>query len=455
MSDLDFRQILELTRDAVVVGDRAGRIVYANPAAETLLRWPPGELVGKPITAIIPPGLRGKHTAGFNRHRATRAARILGRAIRVPALRRDGAEVRVELTVHAYRGGAGAEWYVASIREPGAGLEREPGGTAGPGLRELRAVLDGLTAELSDVELARRLDHLLSAHLGTTVARLYVRSAEGEALRLGTGVRPVPELNELLPRAEDDPVRAAAERRQPVIVSRMELLPYDQAWLAVRQIRSVAAFPVALAGERRGILLCLSREALSPEGQELLALAAVHLAALLGERELRRLAAAEERLRAVRSAAAELTALLAAGSDTPVLLERIVEFGVQLSGADEGSLMLRDSESGDYVVRACAGYRTPILGMSVPAGQGLTSAVVAAGAAVLVEDYQAYPQAVPRIRQRGVRAALGAPVRVRSGSVVGALKLESKSPTFRFGAEERELLELLASLAGAALSGQP
>ena len=109
MSDLDFRHILDLTRDAVVVGDRTGRVVYANRAAETLLRWPPGELLGKPLTAFIPPALRGNHTAGFNRHRATRSARILGRTIRVPALRRDGVEIRVELTLEAHRGGAGAQ----------------------------------------------------------------------------------------------------------------------------------------------------------------------------------------------------------------------------------------------------------------------------------------------------------------------------------------------------------
>src|SRR5688572_26888211 len=109
----DAGQVLAVLAEAVVVGDRGGRITYLNPAAEKLLRWPADELVGLPLTAIIPPSLRGRHTAGFNRYRSTWVPRILGRAVRVPVLRRDGVEVRIELTLAAYRGRGGEELYVA------------------------------------------------------------------------------------------------------------------------------------------------------------------------------------------------------------------------------------------------------------------------------------------------------------------------------------------------------
>ena len=446
MSDLDFRHILDLTRDAVVVGDRTGRVVYANRAAEALLRWPPGELVGKPLTAFIPPALRGKHTAGFNRHRATRSARILGRTIRVPALRRDGVEIRVELTLEAHRGGAGAEWYVGTLREVGAATERGSAPTLTT--RGLRSVLEGLSPELPDGELARRVEHLFSAHLGTTHARLYRWDAGAEMLRLPAGVRSLPALHEdPLGLAERGLLRTALETKTASFTARVDQLPYDQGWLAEQQIRAAAAIPLLFAGMLEGMLLCLSSEEFTPEQQELLALAAAFLAATLQEQLHRRLREVAQHQRALRAAVAELASLIASGHELSGVLDRVVEAAVRFTGADEGSLVLEDALGGEPVVRACAGYRTPITGMTIPPGLGITGAVVASGRTVEVEDYQTFPQAVPRIKQRGVRAAIGAPVRGRGERVIGALKLESKHQGFQFSRDEITLLEELAALA--------
>ena len=59
MSGFDYRHILDVFTDAVVVGDRTGRIVYLNRSAERLLDWSAEALVGQPITAIVPAALRG------------------------------------------------------------------------------------------------------------------------------------------------------------------------------------------------------------------------------------------------------------------------------------------------------------------------------------------------------------------------------------------------------------
>lgn len=450
MSDLDFRHILDLTRDAVVVSDRTGRVVYANRAAEALLRWPSGELLGKPLTAIIPPALRGKHTAGFNRHRATRSARILGRTIRVPALRRDGVEIRVELTLEAYRGGAGAEWYVGTLREAGTAVER--GMTPALSTQSLRPVLAGLTPELPEAELARRVEYLFSAHLGTTHARLYRWHVDTGTLKLPAGMRPLPALQEnLLEQEQPGLLRAALEAKTLAVTARVDQLPYDQGWLAEQQIRAAAAVPLLFAGVLEGLLVCLSSEEFTPEQQEMLLLAAVFLAAILREQDHRRLQAESRHQRAIRHALAEVLALIASGCELQPVLERIVEAAVQLTGADEGSLVLEEAPGGELVVRACAGYRTPITGMTIPRGLGVTGAVISSGGTVEVEDYQTFPQAVPRIKQRGVRAAVGAPIRSHDGRVGGALKLESKHQGFRFSKDEIALLEVLAALATLAL----
>src|SRR5439155_26432602 len=98
-NELDCRRILHAFADAVVAADASGRIVYTNAAADRLLGWPPRELQHHHLTTIVPARLHDVHSAGFQRFLSTRTPRLIGRAVRVPALRKDGTEVEVELTL--------------------------------------------------------------------------------------------------------------------------------------------------------------------------------------------------------------------------------------------------------------------------------------------------------------------------------------------------------------------
>ncbi len=114
--ELDHRAILGRLPDAIVVADMGDRIVYVNAAAETMLGWPPGELVGQPLVAIMPERHRQAHAQGMARYAATGETRIMGRPVRVAARRRDGAELPVELVLATHREGD-RELVVASLRD--------------------------------------------------------------------------------------------------------------------------------------------------------------------------------------------------------------------------------------------------------------------------------------------------------------------------------------------------
>jgi PAS domain S-box-containing protein len=117
---------LDVLNDPVLASDEDGRIHYVNAAAERLLGWPAHELIGKPLTTIMPPRLRAAHEAGFRRYMTTHRARIIGRPIRVPALHRDGFEIEVELTLSALPGPGGTP-VIAVLRDlrERVGLERK------------------------------------------------------------------------------------------------------------------------------------------------------------------------------------------------------------------------------------------------------------------------------------------------------------------------------------------
>ncbi|HEY0358805.1 MAG TPA: SpoIIE family protein phosphatase [Mycobacteriales bacterium] len=123
---VDHTELLERLADAVVVADLDMRVLYANPAAEKLLGYGPTELTGRPVTDIVPTRLRDAHVAGVARYRTTGTAVLVdGRPAAVIALRADGAEQPVELSLSAVPGDGGAVRIVAVLRDLRERIELE------------------------------------------------------------------------------------------------------------------------------------------------------------------------------------------------------------------------------------------------------------------------------------------------------------------------------------------
>ncbi|PLS74954.1 MAG: hypothetical protein CYG61_09975 [Actinobacteria bacterium] len=107
---------LRTTAVATIVADDANRIIFVNDLAGDLLGWESDALVGQRLTVIVPPALRERHLAGFSRLQLTGESQLLDRPFAVPALRRDGSEVAVVLTISAVKGHAGRQAFRASLR---------------------------------------------------------------------------------------------------------------------------------------------------------------------------------------------------------------------------------------------------------------------------------------------------------------------------------------------------
>jgi PAS domain S-box-containing protein len=114
---IDPMVVLQAVGHAVVVGDEENRIVFANDGVEELLGWAPEALIGKRITVLVPDRLRERHIAGYTRMLVGQSKpRLLDRAVRVPARRRDGSEVDVELRITRVAGRDGRPAFVASLQ---------------------------------------------------------------------------------------------------------------------------------------------------------------------------------------------------------------------------------------------------------------------------------------------------------------------------------------------------
>jgi PAS domain S-box-containing protein len=96
------QSVLDTALDAVVVMDIDGRIVGWNDHAAEAFGWPATEAFGQRLSdLIIPPQYREAHERGLSRYLQTGDGPVLNQRIEVTALRRDGAEFPVELSVTA------------------------------------------------------------------------------------------------------------------------------------------------------------------------------------------------------------------------------------------------------------------------------------------------------------------------------------------------------------------
>ena len=96
------RAVLDSALSAVVVMSARGRISEWNARAEVLFGRSRAEVLGGDLaTLIIPERFRAAHRDGLARFAASGEAPVLGKALELTALRRDGSEFPVELSINA------------------------------------------------------------------------------------------------------------------------------------------------------------------------------------------------------------------------------------------------------------------------------------------------------------------------------------------------------------------
>src|ERR1700744_1324759 len=98
-ASIDFKQLIEVIGDAVVISDASGAITLWNPAAERMFGFTPEEALGQSLDLIIPERLRGRHWEGYEKTMATGQTRYGHDVLKVPAVHKDGSRLSIAFTV--------------------------------------------------------------------------------------------------------------------------------------------------------------------------------------------------------------------------------------------------------------------------------------------------------------------------------------------------------------------
>jgi PAS domain S-box-containing protein len=99
-SEEKYRTITGTAQDAIVMMDEQGDISYWNPAAERIFGYAPEEVIGKELHLLLgPQRYHQAYKKGFKTFRETGRGPALGKTLEFSAIRRDGTEFPIELSV--------------------------------------------------------------------------------------------------------------------------------------------------------------------------------------------------------------------------------------------------------------------------------------------------------------------------------------------------------------------
>ncbi|MBI4028149.1 MAG: PAS domain S-box protein [Verrucomicrobia bacterium] len=102
-SEARFRSIAESASEAIVSANADGAIITWNKGAQNLFGYTEKEILGKPLTLLMPERHRDAHNKGLERFRSTGQARIIGKTVELHGMRNDGAEFPMDLSLSAWK----------------------------------------------------------------------------------------------------------------------------------------------------------------------------------------------------------------------------------------------------------------------------------------------------------------------------------------------------------------
>ncbi|MFQ5788959.1 MAG: response regulator [Acidobacteriota bacterium] len=115
-SDMKFRVVMQSAVEAIILVDASTNIISWNKGAQTIFGYAEEEVLGKPVTLLIPERYRERHTRGVRRSRSTGESPIIGKTVELDGRRRDGSEFPLELSLGAWKTGE-ENFYCGVIRD--------------------------------------------------------------------------------------------------------------------------------------------------------------------------------------------------------------------------------------------------------------------------------------------------------------------------------------------------
>ena len=258
-----FRSLFVAYPDALLLVDRAGVIVLANPSAASLLGYTVDALAGLSVDALVPDAIRPRHASYRETYGRAPRARPMGTQMELVARRSDGSEVMVEIALSPLQD-HGLPFVVAAIRDIGA-YPRVKQALQRARYSEHLAHLGRLAVDARDPQvLLAQVPAIAAQALRVEAAKVFLLDSNRLEFRVASGMDPVPgeEVGARVPNRIDTPPGYVLAQGRPVVVKEYRSesrFVVPQAYIDAGLV-SALEVPLSDRGRIVGVLAVRSRE---------------------------------------------------------------------------------------------------------------------------------------------------------------------------------------------------
>jgi PAS domain S-box-containing protein len=281
-SEEKYRLLVETASDAIVSIDDKGMIVFANPAIATVFGYEPSEVMGKPLTILMPEYIRKLHEGGFTRYLATGQRHINWQGTELTALRKNGEEFPVEISFGELTRD-GHKVFTGFLRDISKRRQAEIALRAAMDERtRISAFREEIGIALSHQEDLKGILHNCAGavvrHLDAAFARIWTLSGDGRELELQASAGMYTHLygphSRIL--VGQHKIGLIAQERKPHLTNDAQNDPRvnDKDWARRENIIAFAGYPLVLEDRLVGVMGMFSQKPLTESTLEALSFAA-------------------------------------------------------------------------------------------------------------------------------------------------------------------------------------
>jgi PAS domain S-box-containing protein len=171
VGQMPYKEYFKAASEGLIVVDRQGRILEANPRAEQLFGHSQDELVGQPVELLVPEQLHELHRRYLRDYFTAPRTRAMGHGLSLAARRKDGSEFPVEISLTYASGTARGDLVVAAITDISERFALEHQSRRAETITSLGTLAAGIAHDLNNpLQVIRSRSELLLESLGTAPA---------------------------------------------------------------------------------------------------------------------------------------------------------------------------------------------------------------------------------------------------------------------------------------------
>jgi len=274
-SEEHYRAVAEAATDAIITIDSDSTILVVNPATERIFGYSSEEMIGQPLTMLMPDYLRHLHTAGITRYMETGRKHIAWAAVQLPGLHKSSAEIPLELSFAEFTND-GQRFFTGIARDISERKRLQDRHARLARHAVLHAEVSAAVSE-SEKTTSEMLEICASAivrHLDAAFARIWLLNNEQKVLELGASAGLYTHLDGSHARIPLGSFKIGfiAAVQKPHLTNHVQTdeRVSDKEWARREGMISFAGYPLLVEGRTVGVMAMFARQSLDQDAIEAL-----------------------------------------------------------------------------------------------------------------------------------------------------------------------------------------